>query len=171
VDVGGQVLDAVQKLVQAAGEREALVAEREALKAQLAERSGDAGLPGAGVDPETLEMAADAVGTKLSLLVEKARLTPAARARFAALLLGQPGQRSAIALSRKAAARAGLAAPLAHAVLEALEANDPAELAKLVGEKTAGQAVVLSRQNPGDGAYDPQLTQRMTAMANAARGA
>jgi hypothetical protein len=115
-------------------------------------------------------MAADAVGAKLSLLVEKAKLTPAARARFAALLLGAPGHRSAVALSRKAAAQAGLPAPLAQAVLEALEANDPAELAKVLGEKTAGQAVALSRQTPGDGSYDPQLTERMTAMANATRG-
>jgi hypothetical protein len=171
-DLGGQVVEAVQKLVQAATERDSLVAERDALKAQLAERANNAtGAAGeVPVDPETLEMAADAVAAKLSLLVEKAKLTPAARARFAALLLGEPGHRSALALSRKAAAQAGLAAPLAHAVLEALEANDPVELARVVGEKTAGQAVVLGRQTPGDGGYDPQLNQRMTAMANAARG-
>jgi hypothetical protein len=111
------------------------------------------------------------VGAKLSLLVEKAKLTPAARARFAALLLGTPGKRSALALSRKAAAQAGLAGPIAHAVLEALEVNDPVELSRMLGEKSGGQAVVLPRPTPGDGVHDPQVTQRMTAMANAARGA
>jgi hypothetical protein len=162
----------VQKLVDAAAERDALIAERDGLKARLAggpEAAAGSTAP-TTIDPETLEMAADAVNAKLSLLVEKARLTPAARARFAALLVGEPGKRSALALSRQAAARAGLAAPLAQAVLEALEVNDPVQLSRLLGEKSAGQAVVLPRQAPGDGIHDPQVTERMTAMANAARG-
>jgi hypothetical protein len=100
------------------------------------------------IDPDSLESSAELVTTKLSRLVETGRITPAVKDKLVAALVGPADKRQAICLSRKAATHAGLPAPLANAVLEALESNDAAQLAKIVGEKTGSQRVSLSRNDP-----------------------
>lgn len=107
------------------------------------------------VDPDAMDAAVENVTTKLSLLVERGRITPSVKDKLAAVLLGTDKSRPAICLSRKAATHVGLAGPLAAAVIEALEGNDAAQLAKLAGTKT-GPQVKLSRENP-DGTEDHKI--------------
>jgi hypothetical protein len=118
------------------------------VKASLTE-AGKAKMP--EIDVDALEEAADSTKTKLGLLVEKAKITPAVKAKLEGIFLGSDGKRPAICLSRKAAAHAGLPAPIARAVIEALEDNDAAALSKTLGEKAGPQTVRLSRDIPDGG--------------------
>jgi hypothetical protein len=101
------------------------------------------------VDPDALEMAAEAKGTKIDALAEKGKITPACRDLLKGLLIGKAGAGKSLFLSRKAATHAGLPEPIADGIISALESNDPIELAKLQGEKTKSQKVLLNRQVPG----------------------
>lgn len=137
---------AASGLTEAATNLSRVSTERDTLKTQVESlQKGKA----PEVDPDTIEEAADNRKTKLSRLVETGRLTPAALKVAEQKLVGEAGKRPAICLSRKAATHAGLSEPIADTVIAILEANDPAELAKLLGQRTGGQTVSLSRQTPG----------------------
>jgi hypothetical protein len=141
----------------------ALSCELETVKASLTE-AAKAKAP--EVDVDALEEAADSVKTKLGLLVDKARITPTVHTKLSTIFLGAEGRRPAICLSRKAATHAGLAAPLAKQVIEALEENDPVALSKTLGEKSGPQTINLSRSIPdGDTAPDKDSVANMEAAA------
>jgi hypothetical protein len=167
--VAGKLIEGVTGLASKSREHDSKVAtlsrELETVKASLTE-AAKAKAP--DVDVDALEEAADSVKTKLGLLVDKARITPAVHTKLSALFLGAEGRRPAICLSRKAATHAGLAAPLAKQVIEALEENDPVALAKTLGEKSGPQTISLSRSVP-DGAVEPDKDSVQT-MTDAAFG-
>lgn len=101
------------------------------------------------IDPDALEMAADGATTKLQGLVDACKITPACRDRLSQLMVGKSGEGKGIYLSRKAATHAGLASPIATAIIDALGTNEPGEIVRLQGEKSKSQKVTLSRQVPG----------------------
>ena len=131
--------------------------ERDAAKAALTAKAAPE------IDADALDMAADGVGVRLSRLVDTAKLTPAARAKLEPILLGTNTKRPAIMLSRKAAVAAGIDAPLANAILAALEDNDALTLAKMLGDK----AVVLSRKAPGQNPNEEDPAVLLKRMAEA----
>lgn len=134
---------------------EELTAQVEQLQAKLAEVD-DRG----AVDPESLEMLAEGVETRIDGLVERGRLAPAAAAMARELLVGAPGERNVLMLSRRAS-RTSTA--LAREVLGILEANTPAAL----GEQTGPQAIALGRIIPDESEsdHDPAVTKAMIASA------
>jgi len=137
---------------------EELTAEVEQLRSKLADVDDRA-----AVDPESLEVLAEGVETRIDGLVERGRLAPAAAAMARELLVGTPGERNVLMLSRRAS-RTSTA--LARQVLGILEANAPAP----VGEQTGPQAIALGRIVPDESEadHDPTVTKAMIASAGTA---
>ena len=134
---------------------EELTAQVEQLQAKLAEVDGRS-----AVDPESLEVLAEGVEARIDGLVDRGRLAPAAAAMARTLLVGAPGERNVLMLSRRASRTS--TAP-ARDVLGILEANTPAP----VGEQTGPQAIALGRIVPDESAsdHDPSVTKAMIASA------
>ncbi len=127
------------------------------LQASLAEKSKTV-----EVDPDAMEMAVESVHTRFDALISAGKLTPAARTDLELALCGTDKARPAMCLSRKAATAAGLTAPIADAVLKALDKNCP----KLLGEKALSQGLTLARQTPdrSSNEADPAVVARMSAL-------
>ena len=110
------------------------------------------------IDPDTLDMAADATSDKIDALVACGKLTPKAAELAKETLVGPEGNRSKLMLSRKVSQTDQA---LAKKFLSIIEVNNPLELA----EKTGSQA--LSRQVPGEQSdFDKDLNAEMIAEAN-----
>ena len=121
------------------------------------------------VDEDAMEMAAGGVKSRIEALGNRA--TPGQKKLLMSKLVGEPGARNVIALSKKTANKVGLDATLADIVLSVFEAGDPAEMAKLLKEESGKQRrTELSRDtNPeGEVVYDPKLTEKMVSHMNAA---
>ena len=84
----------------------------------------------AKIDPDVLEEAAETLTASLDNLVEGGKLTPAAKAKLSAALVGETGKRPAIALSRTAGVAAGFSGAIGKQIVEALKDNDPIALSK-----------------------------------------
>jgi hypothetical protein len=154
-----------QRLEKLAAEKPGLVKQAEELTAhveQLQAKLADADDRGT-VDPESLEVLAEGVETRIDGLVERGRLAPAAAAMARELLVGAPGERNVLMLSRRAS-RTSTA--LAREVLGILEANVPTPL----GEQTGPQAIALGRIIPDESEsdHDPTVTKSMIASAGTA---
>lgn len=92
------------------------------------------------IDPNLAEQMGVTAEERLSLLVQKGKITPAVKDKLAASLVGVSGKRNVMALS---IGKDGSKSVLSM-VIDALQENDPVKL----GEQTGAQ--VLSRQVPGD---------------------
>lgn len=146
-----------------------LTTEAQSLRVKVSELEKNGGTNKAPeIDLDVIEDAADTKLSRLSMLVEKGKLTPAALIVAKAKLIGETGKRPTVCLSRKAAVHAGLSQPLADVVIEILEANDPAQLKNVLGgTKTGVQRMSLVDDNKAATDADPELTKRMAAMASA----
>ena len=94
------------------------------------------------VDEDTAEEMASTGEQRLSLLVEKGKITPAVQQKLAAALIGAPGTRNVMALSIKGQSDKR---SMLSKVIDALQENDVVKL----GEKTGMQMVAMSRDVPG----------------------
>ena len=91
-------------------------------------------------DPDLVEQRAETIEEKLSLLVEKGRITPDVKTKLSAILVGSDGNRKVFSLCM----RDGNEKSIASQVCSALESNDIVKL----GEQTGVQ--ILSRTTPKD---------------------
>jgi len=139
-----------ERFTAAAAEKEQLTkqiadlqGEIESLKASAAKADADK-----AVDPDALDVMAEATEAKIESLTEKAKITPKAASMLLSLLVGKPGARQAYMLSRRLSQTD---VSLARQILDIFEMNDPVEL----GEKTKAQALTLSRETPGQTNADP----------------
>lgn len=121
---------------------ETLKAENAQLKAQV-ESLSKGKAPEA--DPDVLEETAENRKEQIDGLVAAGNITPAVGEKLAASLIGEPGKRNVICLSRKAATHAGLTDPIAKTVIDILKGNNPVDLKP----KSGPQVMTLSRQTPG----------------------
>jgi hypothetical protein len=128
-------------------------------KAQASRDDGEDEAP--TLAPEMEDALVESTETKLSILVDQGRITPAVKDELHAALIGDQGSRQVLCLSRSASKTE---VSIAHAVCAALAKNDPVEL----GEQTGHQVVKLSREVPGgEEKPDPQdIKDRAKRMAS-----
>lgn len=129
------------------------------------------------LDPDVVEESAANVLSRIDRLASDRRITPKQKELLVAFTTGTAEKRPVLCLSLKAAKAAGLSATLAKTLLDIFEAGDPAELEKLLAERTKGQRkMTLAREQVAPGGtggsgedvdYDPELTKRMSERANA----
>jgi len=127
--------DQTQQITDLTSERDKLALKIESLKKGKAPEA----------DPDVMEETAENRRDEIDGLVAKGNITPAVGEKLAASLLGEPGKRPALCLSRKAATHAGLPGPIAKTVIDILKENDPVKLK----EQTGPQTMSLGRQTPG----------------------
>lgn len=122
-----------------------LLEERDTLAARLDESADAASQPFPAIEEDALEDLVDGYRSRLDRLVDEGRISPACSLKLGNILFGQPGERPAICLSRRAATHAGLPSPPARAILDALSLNPP-----FTGSERSGpQLLALSHPNPG----------------------
>ncbi|MEM7227249.1 MAG: hypothetical protein AAF432_00395 [Planctomycetota bacterium] len=114
------------------------------------------------VDEDAVEDRAEDLQDRLDSLVTDGQIDPATSEKLAASLLGKKGSRNTIALSTRAAKHAGLTAPYARDIIQALEGN---KATPKTGTQTGNQNVMaLSRQTPGgESGADPDMKARIAA--------
>ena len=106
----------------------------------------------ASLDPDVAEDRAEATAERLDGLVKAGKVTADCAKALSAVLVGEPGKRNTVALSRGSAGEA----PIARAVIDALSKNEPKVLAE-----AASALSKLSRAAgapPADGGADKPLT-------------
>lgn len=113
------------------------------------------------IDPQTLDILAEATEAKLAGLVTAGKITPATSDKLAASLIGPADGRNAYTLSRHVS---GTTAAIAAGVLDALAGNEPPP----IGERTGRQS--MSRQVPDDDKPDAKETAARGARAMSAAG-
>ncbi len=147
------ILPAIEAALQAQTDK---ITELQGEIASLQKRKGDEPdddtKPELSVDPDTAEALAEATEMRLGALVDKDCITAKVRDSLAAILVGDPGKRNVMCLSRKATGDD--ADPLAKRILEALADNAPVKL----GEATGLQS--LTRRVPGDDLDVDEDTQK-----------
>ncbi|HPS52797.1 MAG TPA: hypothetical protein PLK08_04515 [Phycisphaerae bacterium] len=114
----------------------------------------DDGKAASKIDPDALDGLVEGTEARIEKLQACGKLTPAAAKVAHDVLIGEPGKRNTLMLSRKAS---GMDESIAKKVLSIVEANDPKEL----GEMTKSQT--LSRQTPGEQppAVDAEIQKSM----------
>lgn len=132
--------------------------------ADLESKAGKGKLP--EVDEDLLEELADPREAELDALVVAGNITPAARNKLAAAIIGEPGKRRALTLSIKVAKHFGFVTSLTKQIIDALKENDPAVLMKL-REKTGPQRLTLVRDS-GDDDHNKQAGERTKELIESA---
>lgn len=113
----------------------------------------------ASLDPEVLEDRAESTGERIDGLVKAGKLTAAAAKDLSTALIGDRGNRNAMALSRGASGEA----PLARAVVDALAKNEPKALAEAAA--ALGKLSMATGAPPQDGAADKPLDDKQLKAA------
>ena len=134
----------------------------------LEKKAGKGKVP--DVNEDLLEDLAEAREGELDALVTAGKITPAARNKIAAAIIGEPGKRRTLGLSTSVAKHLGLTAPLAKQIIAALKDNDPAVLMEL-REKTGPQRLTLTRPHdgePDDSWVDDSIKQHNERVAQTA---
>lgn len=132
------------------------------LEAQVAAMSRD---KAPEVDPDALEIMAEATFSRTESLVEKGCISPDQKKELDALLCGTAEKRPAVMLSRTAAKAAGHSDAMAKGILAIFEKNKPAKPVQ-PGQKTNAQGVALSRDDKADPTgFDKDTHEAMRAMA------
>lgn len=112
----------------------------------------------ASLDPDVAEDRAEAIGDRIDGLVKAGKVTPDCAKALSSALVGEPGNRNVVALSRGA----GGETPLARAVIDALARNEPkilAEAAAAIGKFSRAEGAPPAES--GEKALTPE--QRKTA--------